>query len=121
MTRDYKLYTSLGGRLTQRSKVLLKDFNVLSVSQEITRILWNHKFPYRIHNSPPLVPFSIQINPVQAPNSIYRKIDFNIIPPAHVGESIAYRKFYVWTLNNASFGGKKVDPLEMKFLGLVID
>lgn len=59
----------------------MKNCIVSSVSQEITRIILNLKVRYRTHNRRPPVPIFTQVRPVQAPKSIYCKIDFNIIPP----------------------------------------
>jgi hypothetical protein len=45
----------------------------------MSHILWNPNVRYLIHNSPPPVLILSKINPVQALQSSFRKIHFNII------------------------------------------
>jgi hypothetical protein len=47
--------------------------------QELPSILCNPKGQYRVHKSPPLVPFLSQIDPVHTNPSYLSKIHFNIM------------------------------------------
>jgi hypothetical protein len=65
---------------TPWSRVLLQKLSH-SATQEIPRLLWNSKFHYRVHNSPPLVPFPSQLHPVQTFPPCFPKFHSNIILP----------------------------------------
>jgi hypothetical protein len=58
------------------------EANPFSASQEIPRILWNSKFHYRIHNSPPPIPILKHTDPVSDLTSHFLNIHLNIIVPS---------------------------------------
>jgi len=57
-----------------------REANRFSASQEIARILWNLKVPYRVYKSLLPLPILSQLDPVHAPpTSHFLKIHLNII------------------------------------------
>jgi hypothetical protein len=52
-----------------------------SVSQEITHLLWNPKFHYRVHKNQPLDPVLSQVKSVHSLQPYFSKIHSNIILP----------------------------------------
>ena len=67
---------------TPRCTVLLKKR--FSASQEIPRILWNQKFHYHIHKSPPTVPILSQLELVRALTSHFLKIHLNTFAASYL-------------------------------------
>ena len=63
------------------------EANQFSASQAIPHILWNPKFHYGIHKSPPPVSILSHIDPVQANISHCLKFYLNIILPSGPGSS----------------------------------
>jgi hypothetical protein len=51
--------------------------NSRSVSQEVSRLLWNPKVHYRVHHSPPLVSNLTKVNPIHALPPYFFKIHSN--------------------------------------------
>jgi hypothetical protein len=47
-----------------------------SLSQEITRLLWNPKYHHRVHKNPPLAHILSQMNPVQTFPSYFCKLQY---------------------------------------------
>jgi len=58
------------------------EANSYSASHEITRLLWNPKFHYSVHNSTPLVPIRSQMHPVHTFPPYFPKIHSNISLPS---------------------------------------
>lgn len=69
-------------QLTPLSCVLLETLTTRSASQGIPRLLWNQKFHYCFHKSPPPVRNLNQMNPVHTLYLHFPKTRFNITLPS---------------------------------------
>ena len=74
--------TYTGKDLTYSIKQSPWEANRLSLSQEITHILWNPKLQYHIHKCSLPVPILSQLDPVHNPTSHFLDIHLNIIVPS---------------------------------------
>ena len=73
---------NLTSLLTPWSRVLLEKLTGFTANQEIPRILWNRKIPYRTHKRPPPFPILSQLHPVPTTPSHFLKMHLNIILPS---------------------------------------
>jgi hypothetical protein len=74
-----------------------------AATQELPSILWNPKFHYRVHKSPPLAPILSQIKSIHTIPSYLSKIYFNIVHPPTP-----------WSILNDQCG--KLNPREKRVL-----
>jgi len=68
------------------------EADIHSACQETPRLLWNPKVHYRVHNSPPLLPILVQMNPVNTFPPYFPEIRCNIFPSA---PSSSYRVLFL--------------------------
>jgi len=67
---------------TPWSRILLEKAESRSDVQEFSRTLWNHKFYYYVHKSPPLDLVLRQMNRIHTITPYFLTIHFNIILPS---------------------------------------